>query len=141
MDIQTITIPISETVYRRLQRAAEIAGKPVNEIAAQSIQDSLPPLLEVVPQAYRAELATMETFSDADLWNAARAQVTVKDQRRFRRLRKKKNLGALTDVEQTHLTKLRHTIDAIMFRKAYAYLLLKWRGYRVPTLRELEHSA
>ncbi len=131
--MQTITIPILETVYRRLQRAAEIAGKPVNEIAAQSIQDSLPPLLEVVPQPYRTDLATMEAFSDTDLWNVARAQVTVKDQRRFRRLRKKKSLGPLTEREQTHLTELRRAIDLVMFRKAYAYLLLKWRGCRVPT--------
>ncbi len=75
--MQTVTISLPETVYRRLQHAAEIAGKPITEIAALSIR------------------------------------------------------------ERQTLTGLRATADKIMLQKAYAYLLLKWRGYRVPTLTEL----
>jgi hypothetical protein len=33
---------------------------------------------------------------------------------------------------------LRQKADQLMLRKAYAYVLLKWRGHRLPTLAELE---
>jgi hypothetical protein len=139
--MQTVTVQLSEKIYQRLQRAAEIAGKPIDEIAAQSLQESLPPLLDVIPLPFRAELQAMEHLSDEELWKISRGEVGTKDQRRYRRLLKKSNLGTLTDHEQRTLSELRVLIDKIMFRKAYAYLLLKWRGHRVPTLPELEGRA
>jgi hypothetical protein len=132
--MQTVTVPLSDTVHRRLKRAAEIAGKPIDEIAAQSIQESLPPLLDVIPARFRADLQAMESLSDSDLWKLSRITVEVKDQRRYKRLLKKKALGALTERERQALSELRTLADKVMLQKAYAYLLLKWRGYRVPTL-------
>ena len=43
----------------------------------------------------------------------------------------------LTEVEQQEWETLRWEADRLMFRKAYAAVLLKWRGERVPTLAEL----
>jgi hypothetical protein len=80
----------------------------------------------------------MEQLSDDDLWRISRQVVDVKDQRRYRRLLKKSRLGPLTEREQQVLSELRATIDRVMLRRAYAYLLLKWRGHRVPSLSELE---
>jgi hypothetical protein len=136
--VQTVTVSLSDATYRRLRRAAEIAGKPIDEIAAQSLQDSLPPLLDVIPRRFRADLQAMEQLSDDDLWRISRQVVDVKDQRRYRRLLKKSRLGPLTEREQQVLSELRATIDRVMLRRAYAYLLLKWRGHRVPSLSELE---
>lgn len=136
--MQTVTVSLSDATYRRLRRAAEIAGKPIDEIAAQSLQDSLPPLLDVIPRRFRADLQAMEQLSDDDLWRISRQVVDVKDQRRYRRLLKKSRLGPLTEREQQVLSELRATIDRVMLRRAYAYLLLKWRGHRVPSLSELE---
>jgi hypothetical protein len=136
--MQTVTVPLPDVVYRRLRRAAEIAGKPMDEIAAQSLQESLPPLLDVIPHRFRAHLQAMEQLSDDELWKISRQAVDVKDQRRYWRLLKKSRLGTLTEREQQVLTELRETVDSIMLRKAYAYLLLKWRGHRVPSLSELE---
>jgi hypothetical protein len=138
--MQTVTVQLPKQVYRRLQRAAEISGKPIAEIAAQSLQENLPPLLDVIPSKFRADLQAMEPLSDDQLWQIARHQVDAKDQRRYRRLAKKSRLGPLTDRERQALSELRTLIDTVMFRKAYAYLLLKWRGHRVPTLPELENQ-
>jgi hypothetical protein len=136
--MQTVTVSLSDAVYRRLRRAAEIAGKPIDEIAAQSLQESLPPLLDVIPRRFRADLQAMEQLSDDDLWQMSRQAVDVKDQRRYWRLLEKSRLSTLTEREQQVLSQLRATIDRVMLRKAYAYVLLKWRGHRVPSLSELE---
>lgn len=135
--MQAVTISLPETVYRRLQHAAEIAGKPITEIATQSIQESLPPLLEAIPARFRADLQIMQQFADDELWRIARSVVVPKDQRRYRRLLRKNSSAALSIRERQTLTELRATADKIMLQKAYAYLLLKWRGYRIPTLTEL----
>lgn len=136
--MQGLTISLPETVYRRLQRAAEMAGKSVDEIAVRTIQDSLPPLLDAIPVRYQDELRVMEKLTDDELWQVARSVVDTKTQRRHSLLLQKNTLGSLTDQEHETLVELRVAADRLMVRKAYAYLLLKWRGYRIPSLAELE---
>ena len=46
--------------------------------------------------------------------------------------------GTLSAIENKEIDDFRRQADLLMFRKAYAALLLKWRGQRVPTLAELE---
>lgn len=139
--MQTLTVSLSETDFRRLQHAAKIAGKPVGEIAALGLRESLPPLLEVIPRQFRADLRAMESLPDDDLWEISRRVVEERDARRFRRLQKKDRIDPLTDRERQSLSELRVIVDRVMFQKAYALLLLKWRGFRVPTLSELENRA
>ena len=43
----------------------------------------------------------------------------------------------LTKAEKTELTSMRQNADRIMLRKAYAAVLLRSRGERLPTLSEL----
>jgi hypothetical protein len=138
--MQTVTISLPEKVYRRLQNAAEITGKTIQELAGQSIEENLPPLLDVIPERYRHELRVMEKLRDDDLWMITRTSVDEKSQRRHRRLLKKNSTGVLTEDERRALTELRTSADRLMLRKAYAFLLLKWRGYRLPALAELERG-
>ena len=92
----------------------------------------------MIPRRFRADLQAMEQLSDDDRWKMSRQAVDVKDQRRYWRLVKKSRLGRLTEREQHVLSELRATIDRVILRKAYAYVLLKWRGHRAPSLSELE---
>lgn len=139
--MQTVTISLPEQVYSRLRHAAEIAGKPVHEFAAHSLEDNLPPLLDMIPARYHDDLRAMEKLSDEDLWNVARSKVEEKSQRQRRRLLNKSKTPQFTEIERQALTELRESADHLMLRKAYAFLLLKWRGYRIPSLAELERDA
>lgn len=139
--MQTLTVSLSEMDYRRLQHAAEISGKSVDEIAALSLRQNLPPLVDMLPSQFRADLQAMQLLSDDDLWEISRSKVTAEDQRRFRQLLEKSKSGALIEHEQQTLSELRVSVDRVMFKKAYAFLLLKWRGYQIPTLSELEKRA
>ncbi|MDZ7362407.1 MAG: hypothetical protein ONB46_17045 [candidate division KSB1 bacterium] len=139
--MQTVTISLPEKTYHRLQHASEIAGKPIHEFAAQSVAENLPPLLDMIPVRYRDDLRRMEKLSDDELWAIARSRVDEKSQRRHQRLLKKNSAGTLTQDERKALTELRLSADGVMLRKAYAFLLLKLRGYRLPSLQELESVA
>jgi hypothetical protein len=59
---------------------------------------------------------------------------------RYEALKATRAERCLTDTEQQEWETLRIEADRLMFRKAYAALLLKWRGEHVPTLAELETS-
>ena len=46
--------------------------------------------------------------------------------------------GALTDTERAELSGLLRAAEQLIYCKAYAALLLRWRGERIPSLTELE---
>ncbi|MBD2014870.1 hypothetical protein H6F96_12940 [Microcoleus sp. FACHB-53] len=48
--------------------------------------------------------------------------------------------GSLTLEERQELTDLRFAADRLMLRKAYAWSVLRWRGHRIPPLKELSAS-
>lgn len=139
--MQTITISLPDKVYQRLQHAAASAGKADHELAAQSVQESLPPLMDAIPARYRDEFRVMEKLTTGELWAIARSTVEEKSQRQLRRLLKKNSLGTITKSERELLAELSSSADQVMLKKAYALLLLKWRGHRIPSLAELENEA
>jgi hypothetical protein len=139
--MQTITISLPDKVYQRLQHAAASAGKAEHELAAQSVQESLPPLMDAIPARYREELRAMEKLANGELWEIARSTVEEKSQKKLRQLLKKNNLGTMTKGERELLAELSSSADQVMLKKAYALLLLKWRGHRIPSLAELENEA
>src|SRR5260221_7862001 len=71
--IGILTIHLPADAARRLRRVAEIARRPLDEIIADTLQGSLPPLLEDAPLPYPAELAGLESLSTAALWQQLRA--------------------------------------------------------------------
>ena len=78
----------------------------------------------------------METLSDEELWKIAESRLPPVDQRRLARLLRK-GAGELQEREQKTLARLREETDRLTLRKSYAYLLLKFRGHRIPSLREI----
>ena len=107
------------------------------ETALVSIVKAATPSLEKVPVEYRAELEAMEELGDAELWQAAETALPPDQQRQLARLLDKNPRGKLTERDQKSLSRSRQTADRLMLRCSYAYLLLKYRGHRVPSLAEL----
>jgi len=138
--MQTLTISLPEKIYRRLKHAAASAGRSVHELAAQSVQETLPPLFDVIPAPYRQDLRTLEKLSDEKLKVIAHGNVEVKLQKQLHRLLLKNSAGILTTSERKALAALRSSADLVMLRKAYAFLLLKWRAHRIPSLADLENG-
>ena len=137
---ETLTIHLPEAAARRLRRVAEIARRPVDEVAAETLCASLPPLLEDVPPAFQADLARLETLPSEALRAQMRAILPPENVTRYETLKATRAERSLHEREHQEWETLRFEADRLMFRKAYAALLLKWRGEHVPTLAELDTS-
>jgi len=132
----TIHLPIAE--IQRLKHIAEISWRSIDEIITQTIRATLPPLLEEIPITFRQDLMALEKLPNEILWQQLHAQYQADLLARYDELLEHKALDNITAAEQQELAQLRHEADLLMFRKAYAALVLKWRGVRIPTLAELE---
>jgi len=137
---QTIAINLPDTLYRQLKRAAELFRQPTETIVASSLAHSLPPLLEEIPFQYQPDVFPLLQMNDAGLEQEMRRVFSQERWREYEILLNKKKSESLTGEEDACLDALRREADVLTFRRGYAAVLLKRRGYRVPTLRELEQS-
>jgi hypothetical protein len=136
MSRQAITVELPEEVYRHVKRATEGMKRPVERVLA-SIVKGATPSLEKVPTQYRSDLESMETLGDEELWKIAESRVPAEHQRRLARLLGKSQSAGLTEREQQTLSRLGNEADRLTLRKSYAYLLLKYRGHRIPPLADV----
>ena len=137
---QTITINLSDTLYKQIKRAAELSRQPAEAIVIQSLTHALPALLEEIPAQYQPDVYPLLQMSDADLQREAKCTFPPERWIEYEALLDEKKARPLTSGEKTRLDALRREADVLMFRRGYAAVLLKRRGYRLPTLRELAQS-
>jgi hypothetical protein len=135
---ETLTIHLPVSAARRLRRVAEIARRPVDEVLADTLYATLPPLLEDVPAAFQVDLAHLETLPSEALHEQMWAVLRPENVTCYETLQAIRAERGLTEAEQQQWESLRLEADRLMFRKAYSAVLLKWRGERIPTLAELE---
>lgn len=138
---ETLMIRLPIHAANRLRRVAEIAHRPIDQVIAETLQSTLPPLLDDLPAEFQADLAQLEAWPNEQLREQMHATLgdEVEDRRDY--LLAQKALGILTEQETTELDSFSKTARLLMFRKAYAALLLKWRGERIPTLAELDATS
>jgi RNase adaptor protein for sRNA GlmZ degradation len=98
---------------------------------------NIPALPDNLPAAMRETLVTLEKLDDNTLWDVAGSMISQTHQEQYSFLLEKQRQSTLTTAEQTQLEKLYNDANEQMLRKAYANVLLKWRGYQLPTLTEL----
>ena len=136
--VQTIAIQMPQPLYRRLERLAELTHRSLENVVVRTLYSSIPPLPDDLPDEMRSDLLALEDLDDDALWQVARSEVGLEQQEQISLLLEKNRLGIITESEYATLAQLRREANQLMLRKAYAYVLLKWRGYRLPTLAELE---
>lgn len=135
---EALTIHLPASAAHRLRRVAEITRRSVDEVVAETLCASLPPLLEDVPPAFQTALSHLETLPSEALRAQMQETLSPENVARYETLKAIRAERPLTVAEQQEWETLRFAADGLMFRKAYAALLLKWRGERIPTLAELE---
>ncbi len=138
---QTLTVKLSDATYNHLKQAAELAHQPVDVIVEQSLSHSLPPLLEEIPPAYQPDVYPLLSMSETELIQEPRRRLPAERWAEYEALLDKKKASLLSEAEQAKLDSLRQEADALTFRKGYAAVLLKRRGYHLPTLAELSLAA
>jgi hypothetical protein len=135
---EALTIRVSSAEARKLRRVSEISGRPIDDVVSETLRVTLPLLPEDLPIAVSADLRDLELQSNDELLRTLFAQLDEGRVSRYDALLDKNAKGDLNTAERHELEALRAEADALMFRKAYAALVLKWRGQYVPALAELD---
>jgi hypothetical protein len=85
-----------------------------------------------------SELLALESQEDAELDRVMHSVFPSDQYERFADLRQKRRERSLDASEQAEYDRLSDEADLLTLRKAYAAVLLKWRGCKLPTNAELE---
>jgi len=138
MATQQLTIELPEGIFYRFAKIAKKTHQSIESLAIQSIEGNLPPTVENAPLEMQASLQAMQTLSIKELLKIAHSQVpTAQQQRHLVLLEYHQKNESMELQERQELRELGQAADQLMLKKAYAWALLRWRGYRIPALDEL----
>ncbi|MCB0197427.1 MAG: hypothetical protein KDJ65_36100 [Anaerolineae bacterium] len=138
MTSRTITLDLPESLYVRLQQAAQATQQSFDAILLRVVQVGSPPGWDDVPAEFQTDLAALDRLDDTALWQVARVRQSDADMTRYQTLLDKNSNATISSDEKEELNQLRTTFDRHMLRKAQALALLRWRGHQVPSPAQLD---
>lgn len=123
-----ITITLSDDVYQRAKRLAEISGHELNEAVALTLADVLPPLPTTL------DTRSIESLSDADVIKTADSMMDDTLAKRMSALlyKQQAEIKGISETEQAELQLLFENYEAGQLRKAQAMVEAVKRGLREP---------
>ncbi len=128
----SITIQMPESLHQQISRAASLLRKPPETIILESLNHTLPPILDEIPAFYQRDVAPLLSMDEVELRKEAGKTFPQERWEEYERLLEKKKTGKITIEEEKFLDALRREADLLTFRRAYASVLLKRRGYPIP---------
>ncbi|HSN75328.1 MAG TPA: hypothetical protein VL334_09635 [Anaerolineae bacterium] len=132
MTATNVTLQLPESLYVRLQHAAQAMRQPLNDVLVRAVEVGSPPVWDDVPAAFQADLAALDRLDDDSLWRIARSTQLAQDWERYQDLLDRNANGAISMDERAELARLRTEADRFMLCKAHAASLLRWRGHQIP---------
>ena len=98
----SITINVSDSLYKKLRRAALLFHRPAETIILDSLQHTLPPLFEEIPAEYQDNVFPLLAMNDHELKNEANRTFPREHWPAYESLlERKKTAGLTSDEEQT----------------------------------------
>lgn len=133
-----VTVNLPDTIYRQLQQVAQTTKRRIEDVLLQTIEGNIPPVVDDAPLDIQAELQTLQWLNSKALWIVARDKFAPEQQARQEYLLRQNQRGTITPEEFDEMNRLGEKADRLTVKKAYAYALLRWRGFPLPTLETLE---
>lgn len=135
MSAQSITLDIPQRVFDQIQKAAEKAHRPIQEVLIEAVTAVAPVINNISPDL-RIALAQMAYLNDAVLWSAARSSLSSEQRTRLEALHQKQQREGLSVQEQQEEQALVKLYQETLLVRAQAAVLLKLRNYDIsdPTL-------
>ncbi len=133
MTVYTHSIHVSQAVYRQIEMLAKMQHRSVEMVADETLKRLLLPAVDHIPQRFQADLQQLTLMSDDMLWRLSDVDLDDNKATLYEALLELNQARQLSPDEQNQLDILREEADLLMFRRSYALLLLKRRGYDVST--------
>ncbi len=96
-----------------------------------------PPSVDYAPLDLQKELINMQKMSSEELLTIANSKISENQEKLHLQLLEKNQNNKLNQPDILLLETLRINADRLMFKKAYAYAVLKWKGYDIPDFNQL----
>jgi hypothetical protein len=125
---RTITLDIPEALYERVQHAAAISQRRIEEVLLEMVATALPPLSDL-PRDLADDIASLAFLNDSALFQVARSTLSADLHTQITALLERKGRGELSASEQARLDDLVSSSEALVLRRAQAAALLQRRGY------------
>lgn len=140
MTTQTVSVGLPRAVFLKLERAAQLTHRTVEEVLATTVNAALvePPDL---PADLANELAAMHLFSDEALWAATHPSLSPAAQVRLRQLNHKAGERPLSQAEAAEQERLLDAYHRSVLRRAKALAILAQRGHPLPSKPETPQGA
>ncbi|WP_199249498.1 hypothetical protein [[Phormidium] sp. ETS-05] len=129
-----LTLELPESVFQKLVRIAELSHQSLESLAVQSITSNLPPSVENAPVEMQGELLRMQHLPVEELVKITGMPVSTTAQQHHLTLLEKNANDSITAAELEEVRDLRIAADRAMLIRAFAWALLRWRGYPIPPL-------
>src|SRR5262245_38780918 len=128
-----VTLALPAETYSQLKRRAEAGGRTLQDEILETLQASLPEP-DALP-AYLAEaVSSLPSYSDEELWQAARSRLPTEDAEEMEALHHKRDREGLGDEEKQRLAAMLRRYERSVFVRAKAVGLLQQRGHDVSVL-------
>ena len=134
MTSQTITIQLPDPVFQHISQRARRKQRSVEDEVLSVVVNTLP-TFEDLPADLVDTLTQLRFLTDAELWQAARTMLPVRESQQMQQLVTKQQRQGLTMREQRKVEDLLAHFHRTTLVRAQAALLLKERGYNIESLR------
>jgi len=138
--LQKVTLQLPEKTLQSYRQGAVASRKGLEEFLAERLVEAVPPLANDLSSPLREKLRELEILDDEALWAVAHSQLAPERQELYDCLLAKNSEGTLTPGERENLHAIGAEARRLTLKKAHAYMLLKWRGHRIPSPHELQRS-
>jgi hypothetical protein len=132
MTTEAVTIQLPEPIFRKLQQAANLTHRSVEDLLVATVNAALPELPDL-PDDLANELAAMQLLSDDALWAATEPSMSATEQRRLSQLNHTAGERSLTKAEVDEQAQLLTAYYRSILRRAKAFAILAQRGHPIPS--------
>lgn len=129
---QTITITLPATIYNHVERQSQLMRRSIAEELIAVVTEYWQK--EALANDIEQELVQLDLFSDSELWQAAKINVSAEKTEHMQELVEKQQSVGLTESENQQAQLLSHLFNRMMLVRAKAAALLKKRGYDLSPL-------
>ncbi|MBI1258907.1 MAG: hypothetical protein GC204_15665 [Chloroflexi bacterium] len=122
MSQKLITLPISDELYKRVQKVAEASKRSPEALLAESLEDFF---------HFGDDLPSLEALTDyssLQLWRVVLNDLSPSEVERLHELSEKNKWETLTQGDEKELDHLIELVDQYMLLRSQALVLLKERG-------------
>jgi MFS superfamily sulfate permease-like transporter len=134
MSVQTLTLKLPDSLYRRLQERAQEAQRTI-EAEILDLIATIVPAADELPSGLAEAVSSLHLLNDEALWRSARAVFAVESAARLEDLHRENQRRELTAEERAQASALVEEFERSMLVRASAIRVLKERGHDVSSLR------